>query len=331
MADFTDKQRARPANPLRVGVIGLGPRWQRWYRPALEALRERLQVSALCDQVQERALVEGRRLGCAAVAGPTELIERHDTDAVLLVDRQWYRLWPLEVACRHAKPVFCCDSLARDDKHADALYRRVQRSGLPVMMALSARCAPAAALLEEVLGKHAARSRIVVCSVFTSFDGRKRAKDPNLGLGPDWLGLLDWCMSLLTGAPSRILATGLPDGSLDTVLLGYQDGRAVQLNWYRRPGAARTCRLQVLTDQGTAVARWPKRVRWADAQGQVLPHPPKHPPLAQTLLEQFHGAVTEGRSPVPGLAHAYRLLGWWRLAQRSYQESRWIEVPDAGA
>ena len=40
---------------LRVGVIGLGRRWRKRYKPALGALRQRFAVRAVCDQVRERA------------------------------------------------------------------------------------------------------------------------------------------------------------------------------------------------------------------------------------------------------------------------------------
>jgi predicted dehydrogenase len=331
MADSREQPREQAAKPLRVGVIGLGRRWQRRYRSALAALRERFQVSAVCDHVQERAVQEGRRLSCAAVAGPTELLERRDTDAVLLVDRQWYRLWPVEAACRWGKPVFCCDGLEWDDAHADALYGRVQASGLPVMMALSPRVAPAAVQLREILDRCAAQAQLVVCSIVTSWSGGRASKGAgaaNSGRGS--LPLLDLCASLLPGTPRRILAAGLTSGELGTLLLAYADGRALQLNRYRLPGAARACRLDVLTDRGTAVAHWPRRVRWADAEGQVWPRPAKDRPAAETLLDHFHAAITSARVPFPDLAHAYRLLGWWRVARRSFQESRWVEVPGGG-
>ena len=67
---------------LRVGVIGLGRRWRR-YRHALEALRKRVAVRAVCYQVARRAEDEARRLGCAAAAGPADLLERDDVDAAL--------------------------------------------------------------------------------------------------------------------------------------------------------------------------------------------------------------------------------------------------------
>src|SRR5258707_885141 len=43
------------ANSLRVGVIGLGRRWQRRYKPALLSLSEQFTLVALCDQVPQRA------------------------------------------------------------------------------------------------------------------------------------------------------------------------------------------------------------------------------------------------------------------------------------
>src|SRR5262249_51018186 len=91
---------------LRVGGIGLGRRWRR-YRPILERLRDHIEVRTVCDQVARRAEAEARRLRCIASAGPVELLERGDVEAVLLLDAQWFGLWSLERACMTKKPVFC--------------------------------------------------------------------------------------------------------------------------------------------------------------------------------------------------------------------------------
>ena len=97
------------AKLLRVGVIGLGPRWQKRYKPALLAMRHRFRVALLCDAVPQRALREAKLLGCRAVGGPTALVEDDTVEAILLLDPSWYRLWPLEVACRIGKPVLCAE------------------------------------------------------------------------------------------------------------------------------------------------------------------------------------------------------------------------------
>src|SRR5262249_43309385 len=49
---------------LRVGIIGLGVRWRKRYRPALTALRDRFTVTVVCDQVHQRTAAEAKRLGC---------------------------------------------------------------------------------------------------------------------------------------------------------------------------------------------------------------------------------------------------------------------------
>src|SRR5271166_5500917 len=95
---------------LRVGVIGLGRRWRR-YRRLLARLRDHVEVRAVCDQIAHRAEIEARQFDCAAAAGPVELLERPDVQAVLLLDAQWYGLWPLEHACRINKPILCTSSL----------------------------------------------------------------------------------------------------------------------------------------------------------------------------------------------------------------------------
>ena len=71
------------AGKKAVGIIGLGSRWAKHYKPALLNLSERFQIRVVCDHVQERALSEARLLGCASAAGPTELLTRDDVDAGL--------------------------------------------------------------------------------------------------------------------------------------------------------------------------------------------------------------------------------------------------------
>jgi predicted dehydrogenase len=327
MDDSSDSRRAPNAAPLQVGIIGLGRRWQQRYRPALLALRDRFRIAAVCDQVQERAALEARRLGCVAATGPMELLERRDTDAVLLADPQWYRLWPVEAACGRGKPVFCGDALERDEEKADALYEQVQQSGLPVMMALAPRYTPAAMKLRELLQQRGARADLVLCSVATRATPRQAAANPPGDPLPFSLALLDWCTSFCPEAPSQVLAAGLPDGRLTTLLLRYRDGRAVQLNAYQGPSAPRATQLHLLTDRGTALARLPGHVCWTDSEGRTLPRLGKAGSVVQTLLEQFHAAVTGGQPVTPDLAHAYRLLTWRRLAVRSFREGGWVDVP----
>src|SRR5262249_16625114 len=128
---------------LGVGIIGLGRRWRKRYRPALHALRDRYRIRAVYDGVRRRGERTARLLGCRAMVGAVELLERADIEAVLIFDAGWHGLWPLEAACQFNKPVYCAVPLDADAKHAEAVCRRVTEAKLAVMPALWPRFAPA--------------------------------------------------------------------------------------------------------------------------------------------------------------------------------------------
>ena len=145
---------------LRVGIIGLGRRWQRRFEPALRALSDLFEIAAVCDQTPHQAAAEASRLRCPVAAGPSELIERGEVGAVLLLDLGWQRLWPIERAAAAGKPVFCLPSLEDDDANADRVAGRVEEAHLPVLMAVAAAFSPAAVHWPELrLGP----VRLLVC------------------------------------------------------------------------------------------------------------------------------------------------------------------------
>jgi predicted dehydrogenase len=311
--------------PLGVGVIGLGRRWRTRYQPALQALAGRFQVAALCDQVAEQAHREAGRLGCAEVAGPTELLERPDVDAVLLLDPQWYGLWPLEAACRLRKPVFCCDLLARDDGHADRLHQLVQESGVPVMVGISAAICPALARVRELLATRLGAPRLLLGSVLAS--GRRLAEGadqgPDARLLPAFTPLLSWCAALLAGEPRRVLAAGV-EGGLASLLLDFGVGRGAQLTQLTGGAAGpRTWQVQLTAEHGSAIAE-AGQVRCCGPDGHLTYTLTRPRPTTHVLLEAFGQALHEGRPPQPGLAEAYRLLRWRRLALQSWALGRWV-------
>src|SRR5438874_710714 len=149
------------AERLRVGVVGLGRRWPTQYQPALLALRDRFAVRAVTDPCPRRAAAAARDLGCAAAPGVLALLDS-DLDAVLPLGRPWYRLWPLEQACRLVRPVYLGTSLAADDARADAIVQQARVANLPVMAELLPRLAPATDRLRGLLPK-LGPVRSVVC------------------------------------------------------------------------------------------------------------------------------------------------------------------------
>src|SRR5262249_50875361 len=72
---------------------------------------------------------EAARLGCRAVGGAVELLERDDVDAVLLPGGAWAGTWALERACAAGKPALCAVSPLADEERFAALAARGRAAG----------------------------------------------------------------------------------------------------------------------------------------------------------------------------------------------------------
>jgi predicted dehydrogenase len=313
---------------LRVGVIGLGRRWRLRYRPALQALGKQVEVRALCDPVPKRAHCEAKQWGCAAAA-PSELLERGDIEAILLLDPGWYRLWPVEVACRLGKPVFCAGSLAADEERADALLQQVQESRVPVIMEMLPRFASVTDRLCERLQTTLGPPRWVTCTLLEGDDAPKAPNEVNPIrelLGSAGIPLLDWCAKLLDGEPRSVLATKVGRASFGTVFLELDQDRAIAVSRQRSPGSGRSLRLVVGAEQGTAWIDWPRTIGWHGPGGKHTFTPGRQPPLAQIVLEHFVQVREGATPPEPNLAAAYRALRWLRAAVQSQAEGRRIPM-----
>ncbi len=321
-------------NVLHIGIIGLGRRWQKRYKPALRVLRRRFSVRVLCDQLPELATREAKQMACDVAAGPTQLLERDDVDAVLLLDAQWFRLWPLERACQTGKPIFCCCSLETDDAHADELYRQVRESRLRVVMEMAPRFMRVTARLRELLETQLGTPRLLLCeAVHTRKDpARFRfARTPPLTpvstvVGGDDIALLDWCAWLLGSEPLNVTARSLKPSGFSSLFLEFAGGRGVQLT--RRRGVAQrpAVRLEIVAERGTASVDLPYEVSWTTKDGFHSQTFRGRRPLAELLLERFRDVVQGNATLEPTLEDAYRVLRWLRVAARSQDEGRLLTL-----
>jgi predicted dehydrogenase len=309
---------------LGVGVIGLGRRWRR-YRPLLARLRKYVQVRAVCDQLLSRAEIEAQKWACAAAAGPVELLERPDVEAVLLLDAQWYGLWPLEHACHVRKPILCALSPASDDAHADALHESIQSSGLPVLMALPPLLAPAARQLRELLTHRLGQARLVRADWSIAGPTTRRPNPGDLLSKAAVLPLLAACAWLLDDIPRSVWTLDGASASFVTVLLRFGCDRLAQVNLWTATAGRTPPRLEVVAEAGTAAVQLPRQLRWRNADGQYIQRLP--PRVAeQSSLERFILALRARQPLHPSFAEAYQALTWLRAAVRSRNEGKCISL-----
>src|SRR5262249_58793936 len=125
----------------------------------------------------------------------------------------------------------------------------------------------------------------------------------------------------------RARAGGGAAGGGASLILGLGGGGPARVAYCRAPGVRRS-RLQVVAEAGSVTAAFPRRLTWVDAAGAHA-HTPPGCPAERTLLEQFHGAITDGQAPAFDLAAAYHSLGWLRRATRSRADGR--RIPRAGS
>ncbi|HEY1380145.1 MAG TPA: hypothetical protein VGF55_25305 [Gemmataceae bacterium] len=296
------------AERLRVGVVGIGRRWPAHYRPALLALRDRFAVRGVTDPCPRRAARAARDLGCPAVPGVLALLDA-DLDAVLLLGRPWYRLWPLEQACRLGRPAYLGTSLAADDARADAVVQQARVANLPVMAELLPRLAPATDHVRGLLPK-LGPVRSVVCTAERS----GRAGNPRSGSAAAGLVLLDWCARFFDRPPAAIRGLGESETGHAGWLLDF-GGPAAQVATWPGTGRGTAVRLRVVGERGWAEAVLPRRVRWQVGRVRHAAALPSGPPPVRLALERFHAALTGGRPPDPGLDDAYQALAWLRAAR----------------
>jgi predicted dehydrogenase len=295
---------------LGVGIVGLGPRWQR-YGPALARLQRTYAIRAIFDPIVRRAEAVARQAGAAVTAGTLELIERADVQAVLLLEQHWFGLWPVERACALRKPVFSAVPLMADAEHAERLRAEVTAAGQPVLMAHPLACAPALDRLRQLLAGPLGPARLVRAEAQVRSGEAGAAA---LLQSPAAAALAAACTELVGAAAGDVALAGAA-GGLTTAFFDLGDGRAVQINLCAAPAGGRPYRIEVAAAHGTAWALPPARLGWRDAAGEHAQRWPRSP-VEDGLLLRFAQAVETGQPAEPGIEEAWQALSWLRTAQR---------------
>lgn len=331
---------------LRVGLVGLGQAWEIRHRPALRALADRFDVTAVCDQIAVRAEQAARDFGAHAVDGFRALATRPDVDAILMLAPQWYGYLPILAACDAGKAVYCATSLELDLEEARRVKQRVEQAGVAFMSEFPRRQSPATLRLKELIATRLGAPRLLFCHM------RRPAEEPagasarvNTPVSPtgDLMELIDWCCYVVGHRPTSVLGIrhGAPDGGEDDYQMMNLDfsqpgpagsgptaqiscGRYMPVAWqeavaYRPPAA-----LQVACERGIAFVDLPTTLVWFDEAGRHQESLDSERPVGEQLLGQFHRSVTSLVRNSAGLDDAYRALAIILEARASHTQGRRI-------
>jgi predicted dehydrogenase len=292
---------------LRVGVVGVGSAWESRHLPALRALADRLEVAAVCDPVQHRAIQVAKQFNATVYDGFRALMDRDDIDCVMLLSSHFYGPTPIFAACDYGKAVYCAAALELEDEQATQLRERVQQSGIAFMAEFACRLSPATLRLKELLATRLGAPRLLFCN-------RRRSSPIKCESGDrcarDLVELVDWCRYVVEGDPTSLIATAhmspdTPFNDYFAVSLDFSPNKEVGAgpvaiigcgNYvpesleeslaYRRPAD-----LKVVCEKGIAFVDLPSTVAWFDKAGQHMEKLDHERNVGEQLLLHFHRAV----------------------------------------
>ncbi len=328
---------------LRVGIIGLGRLWETRHKPSLARLHDRFRVTAVYDQVYRRAEIEAAQLGCAACEGLTALIERPDVDAIYVLARQWYGLFPVEIACAAGKAVYCGIPLANDLDELESLTGRIEKSGVAFTPEFARRGYPGTSRLRELLASELGAPRLILGhSRLYGFD-RHATPGPTTQIAPAPLlidpgsYLLDWCRCVFQSSPTavkgtrhRLIATDdstTGDSDFESFVATFAAGATAQVSYgrYHRAVWGEASRFlpqpgfQVFAERGAAWLEMPDKIQWSTSAGTKEERLPVEPTVGDVLNDQFYRLARGEPSPSPTIREALEIARLVAQLRKSWQ------------
>ena len=330
---------------LRVGIVGLGPAWEKRHLPALRALADRYEVRGVCEQVAHLAHRAAAELGAVAVDGFRALASRDDIDAILYLSDQWYGTAPILAACDAGKAVYTGAALPLEAADMESLRARVDVAGIAFMAELSRRSAAATVRLKELIATRLGAPRMLFCHrrvpLGTASAVRDRASEAR-----DLMELVDWCRYVVGAEPTSVVGvrhaespgagrddygmmsldftpSGPPgDGAIAQISCGYY----IPACWEEALGFRPPAALQVACERGIAFVDLPAGLVWFDTAGRHQESLDSDRPVGEQMLLDFHRRVTSLVRPHSGLEDVFRALRIVDAAATSHREGRRVRL-----
>ncbi|QDT38919.1 hypothetical protein [Stratiformator vulcanicus] len=177
---------------IRVGVIGVGPQWNARYRPALEALAERVKVVVLHDPLRRRADAEAGRLSAFASPGVVALSRFPRLRAILLSGDLHASLPTCQLLAKSRLPVLWGQPAMSDPAAIVRLAKSADKFETSITPALPLRFAPSTFRAKELIVTRLGAPWELTARLPHSISTDRVAK------------IIDWCRYLSGRDPVRV-------------------------------------------------------------------------------------------------------------------------------
>ena len=332
---------------IRIGLIGLGDQWQARHRPALLALTDRFQVTAICCEVAERSKSVADEFGAVAVDGFRAMIERNDIDAIMALAPDWVGPLPLLAASEAGKAVYSSTALDIAPGQAAEIRSRIDGSGVAFMAEFPRRYSPATIRLKELIATRIGQPHLMFCHDRMPVEkqsDRLRRGDYCPLVWRHMMEQVDWCRYIVGANPVSVVSSvydspGDSKTFYQSVSLEFPKsesgiipiaqlslGHYIPQRWadalaYRRPAS-----IQIRCEEGMAFLDLPNTLTWFNDAGQHNESLETERPVGEQLLSQFHRSITSLVRNQSGLNDAYRAMKVVLACNESAETGRRVEI-----
>lgn len=310
---------------VNVGVIGLGPSWERRYFPAIGRLGQRLRVRAVYDAVFSRSTSVAGELKAAAEGGLLALANRPDVDALLLLDSAWYGREALRLVCGANKPVYIAADVGDDPATLQALHWTAMSYGLTLMPEMGRRYTPASARLQELMATCLGRPHRVTVGVAADAGPR------------EFVAWFDWIRYVIRGVPRDVEAIG--DERSGVIRVGYATTNSpaspsAELHLVNdAPDESAACPgrfRQIECERGRAIIESSTVIRWETGDDSATESLTADREATDVMLDHFCRRVVGGLIPVADLADISQGLQLVKAAAESRRAGRPVSLEGSG-
>ncbi|MDB4679072.1 Gfo/Idh/MocA family oxidoreductase [Rhodopirellula sp.] len=325
---------------LRIGLIGLGDAWQTRHRPALQILHERFDVRAVYTGVSKLGETCAREFQADLVDGYRALVNRHDIDAVIVLERTWHQWLPILSASEAGKAIYWAGEINLDPIADEHVRAAIEKSGIAFMAEFPRRLAPATLRLRELIATQLGSPHLLFCHRRLQNNHGDSGKTETTYRG-EFIELIDWCRYVVNREPTSVVSTSQKKGSETLyqcislefpansrgpeVTAQISCGDYIRSTWHEAIAFQPPSAMQICCERGVAFLDLPANLVWFDDAGRHLESLDTEVPVGEQLLRQFHRTVTSLVRNMSDLNDAYRAATIYAAAAQSEREGKRIE------
>ena len=294
-----------------LGLIGLGPVWEQFYREPLDRLRNRLTIRMVYDPVEGRSKSIASEYGADVAHSLTQILHRPTLQGLIILDPGWCTTGIVNLVARSAKPAFLSRSVlghavgvfsalesvsaehGQAGRHANALEQLIPELGQ--------RFTPAACRLRELIATR--------LGPVSEINMEADLSNPRI----ETAALVDWCIDLMGQSPIvSATASNVPGAGIDMQFAARPraNGRAASIprKATLRHRSREIAGLYVQCERGTATLLSRTQIQWETSSESADESLTDERTETEILVDQFCRRALGGLNPIGRLSEFMQAL-----------------------